>query len=249
MQLNTIRHVTPSLTDHLVADIMVKYSEDEMAEKTIPIVDDDVYIGDMVEELLTKNGYGVMRAFSGTEASMLIKDRSPDLILLDLMLPGINGEDLLPVLRHLPVIVVSAKAAIADKVNLLTSGAVDYITKPFDTQELLARISVHLRERSDKNSALSYADLTVDQNDYSATVCGKPAKLTKTEYAILYTLIKAGGKVVSKDNMMASIEDLTPDCEESSLRTHIGNLRNKLRAISGKDHIEAVWGIGYKLKS
>ena len=143
MQLNTIRHVTPSLTDHLVADIMVKYSEDEMAEKTIPIVDDDVYIGDMVEELLTKNGYGVMRAFSGTEASMLIKDRSPDLILLDLMLPGINGEDLLPVLRHLPVIVVSAKAAIADKVNLLTSGAVDYITKPFDTQELLARISFY----------------------------------------------------------------------------------------------------------
>lgn len=239
----------PSLTDLPLADIMVKNKEADMSEKTILIVDDDVYIGDMVEELLTKNGYGVMRAFSGTEAAMLIKNQTPDLVLLDLMLPGINGEDLLPSLRHLPVIVVSAKASVADKVNLLTSGAVDYMTKPFDTQELLARISVHLRKREDKNCTLSYADLTIDQNDYSATVCGKPAKLTKTEYAILCTLIKAGGKVVSKDNMMASIEDLTPDCEESSLRTHIGNLRNKLRAISGKDHIEAVWGIGYKLKS
>lgn len=133
----------PSLTDHLVADIMVKYREAEMAEKTILIVDDDVYIGDMVEELLTKNGYGVMRAFSGTEAAMLIKNSSADLVLLDLMLPGINGEDLLPLLKHMPVIVVSAKAAVADKVNLLTSGAVDYITKPFDTQELLARISFY----------------------------------------------------------------------------------------------------------
>lgn len=84
-----------------------------------------------------------MRAFSGTEAAMLIKNSSADLVLLDLMLPGINGEDLLPLLKHMPVIVVSAKAAVADKVKLLTSGAVDYITKPFDTQELLSRISFY----------------------------------------------------------------------------------------------------------
>lgn len=219
-----------------------------MANKTILIVDDDVYIGDMVQELLTKNGYGVMRAFSGTEAALLLKTQSPDLILLDLMLPGINGEDLLPSLRHIPVIVVSAKAAVTDKVSLLTAGAVDYMTKPFDTSELLARISVHLRA-SVQTESPSFGDISIDESNYCATVCGTPVKLTKTEYAILYTLLYAGGKVVSKDNMMSSIEDLTPDCEESSLRTHVGNLRNKLRTAGGKDYIEAVWGIGYKLKS
>lgn len=219
-----------------------------MTKKNILIVDDDVYIGDMVEELLTKNGYGVLRAFSGTEAAMLIRSQTPDLILLDLMLPGINGEELLPSLKHIPVIVVSAKAAVTDKVSLLTAGAVDYMTKPFDTAELLARISVHLRAPS-RHDELTEGDVSVDESNYCATVCGTPVKLTRTEYAILYTLINAKGKVVSKDNMMSAIEDLTPDCEENSLRTHVGNLRNKLRAAGGKDYIEAVWGIGYKLKS
>ena len=113
--------------------------------KKIAVIDDDIYIGDMVEEILKKEGYSVLRAYSGTEAVYLLKEHRPDLILLDLMLPGLTGEQVLPLVQGIPVIVVSAKADVADKVKLLRDGAADYITKPFDTRELLARINVQLR--------------------------------------------------------------------------------------------------------
>ena len=109
-------------------------------------MDDDVYIGDMLEELLAKENYAVGRAYSGTEALLYLSSRRPDLILLDLMLPGLSGEELLPLIKDIPVIVVSAKAEVSDKVELLLGGAADYITKPFDTSELLARITVQLRK-------------------------------------------------------------------------------------------------------
>ena len=119
--------------------------------KTILIVDDDIYIGDMLEELLTKENYAVARAYSGTEALLYLSSRRPDLILLDLMLPGLSGEELLPLIKDIPVIVVSAKAEVSDKVDLLLGGAADYITKPFDTSELLARITVQLRKTPAQN--------------------------------------------------------------------------------------------------
>ena len=112
--------------------------------KTIAIIDDDPYIGDMLEELLTREGYGILRAYSGTEAVYLLKEHRPDLLLLDLMLPGLAGEQILPLVPGIPVIVVSARMAVEDKVKLLREGAADYITKPFDTRELLARIAVQL---------------------------------------------------------------------------------------------------------
>lgn len=118
--------------------------------KTILITDDDVHIGNMLEEFLVREGYDVLRAYSGTEALMILKNHRPDLVLLDLMLPGMNGEDVLTHIRDIPVIVVSAKAEINDKVNLLLGGAVDYVTKPFDINELLARITVALRKKRDK---------------------------------------------------------------------------------------------------
>ena len=217
--------------------------------KTIAIIDDDVYIGDMLQELLEKSGYAVARAYSGTEALTVINECRPDLILLDLMLPGLSGEQLLPRISGVPTIVVSAKVNVDDKVNLLLSGAADYVTKPFDVKELLARISVQLRRAASIGGKLTYDAITLDPAAYSVTVADVPVKLTKTEYAILYALMQSPDKVLSKDAIMSKIEDLTPDCEESSLRTHIGNLRNKLKHVSGRDYIEAVWGIGYKLKS
>ena len=111
----------------------------------IAVVDDDVYIGDMLEELLRREGYDVLRAYSGTEAVLLLEGRRPDLVLLDLMLPGLGGESVLPRLAGIPVIILSARAGIEDKVDLLRGGAADYLTKPFDTRELLARIAVQLR--------------------------------------------------------------------------------------------------------
>lgn len=218
-------------------------------QKTILIVDDDVYIGDMLQELLIKNNYSVARAYSGTEVLYVLQNLRPDLILLDLMLPGICGEELLPKIKNIPVIVVSAKVDIDNKVNLLLSGAVDYVTKPFDIKELLARISVHLRESSTKSDLLEFDGIEIHPSNYSVCVNSVPVKLTRTEYAILHTLIQNPEKVYSKDTIMEQIESLTPDCEESSLRTHIANLRTKLKAVSDKDYIQAVWGIGYKLKS
>ena len=108
--------------------------------KAILIVDDDIHIGNLLEELLNREGYLVFRAYSGTEAVLFLKDTTPDLILLDLMLPGLSGEELLPYSKGIPVIIVSAKIDIDDKVSLLLNGAADYITKPFQTKELLARV-------------------------------------------------------------------------------------------------------------
>lgn len=220
-----------------------------MEKKTVLIIDDDAYIGDMLQELLTKNGYDVARAYSGTEALFVIKDKTPDLILLDLMLPGLSGEELLPKVKDIPVIIVSAKADVDNKVALLLSGAADYVTKPFDTKELLARISVNLRKSSHLSNMLTFDAIQMDTLNYNVCIDSIPVKLTRTEYAILHTLMQNPQRVFSKDSIMSHIETLTPDCEESSLRTHVGNLRNKLKEINGKDYIEAVWGIGYKMKS
>ena len=114
--------------------------------KNILIIDDDVHIGDMLAEALTREGYRVSRAYSGTEALLALPKVRPDLVLLDLMLPGLSGEEVLPRLRGVPVIVVSAKIDVQDKIDLLLGGAADYVTKPFDLGELLARIAVRLRE-------------------------------------------------------------------------------------------------------
>ena len=114
-------------------------------KKQILVIDDDIRIGDMLEEMLTQEGYGVSRAYSGTEALLVLSVKKPDLVLLDLMLPGLGGEEVLPELAGIPVIVVSAKAGVEEKVSLLLGGAADYVTKPFDRKELLARIVVQLR--------------------------------------------------------------------------------------------------------
>ncbi len=217
--------------------------------KTILIVDDDVYIGDMLEELLTKENYAVGRAYSGTEALMYLSSRRPDLILLDLMLPGLSGEELLPLIKGIPVIVVSAKAEVSDKVSLLLGGAADYVTKPFDTSELLARITVQLRKNDvpESSDILSFDTISLNTETRAVTVSDTPVRLTQTEYAILKLLMANPSQVITKSVMLDRISEDTPDCTESSLKVHISNLRKKLKAVNGKDYIEAVWGIGFKL--
>lgn len=214
----------------------------------ILVVDDDLYIGNMLEELLRREGYGVIRAFSGTEALDRVEEDRPDLILLDLMLPGLSGEELLPRLEGIPVIVVSAKAGVDSKVDLLLGGAADYVTKPFDTKELLARIAVRLREsvRQEKDR-LSYGGLSLHMAMPCAYYEGTEIRLTPTEYAILRQLMRNPSQVVTKGQLLDRISLDTPDCTESSLKTHVSNLRKKLRSASDRDFIEAVWGIGFKL--
>lgn len=217
--------------------------------KTILIIDDDPSIGNLEEEVLGQAGYAVLRAYSGTEALLLLKEARPDLILLDLMLPGLSGEELLPRLSAIPVIVVSAKSAVSDKVELLSGGAADYITKPFDTAELLARIAARLRERSGRqdSAVMRYGDIELDEIAHSVSVSETPVSLTRTEYAILKLLLRNPGQVVAKSYLLEQIGEDTPDCTESSLKTHISHLRSKLRAVSGRDHVESIWGIGFRL--
>lgn len=217
--------------------------------KTILIIDDDTAIGDLEQEVLERTGYAVLRAYSGTEALLLLKNSRPDLILLDLMLPGLSGEELLPQIQWIPVIVVSAKTAVRDKVGLLLGGATDYLTKPFDTKELLARITVRLREASCSPLAAVYTcgSLTLDTVSHEVHAAGSPVQLTRTEYAILKLLIQNPGQVLAKSVLLDRISADTPDCTETSLKTHVSNLRGKLRDITGHDHIEAVWGIGFRL--
>ena len=203
--------------------------------KTILIVDDDVYIGDMLEELLTKENYAVGRAYSGTEALMYLSSRRPDLILLDLMLPGLSGEELLPLIKGIPVIVVSAKAEVSDKVSLLLGGAADYVTKPFDTSELLARITVQLRKNDvpESSDILSFDTISLNTETRAVTVSDTPVRLTQTEYAILKLLMANPSQVITKSVMLDRISEDTPDCTESSLKVHISNLRKKLKAVNG----------------
>lgn len=215
----------------------------------ILIIDDDEAIGNLKQEVLERAGYHVLRAYSGTEALLLLNANCPDLILLDLMLPGLSGEEVLPRLQGIPVIVVSAKATVQDKVNLLLGGAADYLTKPFDTKELLARVAVRLREaaRSSLAPVLSCGDLALDTASHTVQVGGKPVSLTRTEYAILKLLMQNPGQVLAKSVLLDRISADTPDCTDNSLKTHVSNLRKKLRELSGKDYIEAVWGIGFRL--
>ena len=219
--------------------------------QTILIVDDDTAIGNLEQEVLERAGYAVQRAYSGTEALLLLKNRRPDLVLLDLMLPGLTGEEVLPQLQGLPVIVVSAKAAVQDKVTLLLGGAADYLTKPFDTKELLARVAVRLREASRSPLAAVYTcgDLTLDAVSHEVRAAGVPVTLTRTEYALLKLLMQNPGQVLAKSVLLDRISPDTPDCTESSLKTHISHLRAKLRAATGRDDIEAVWGIGFRLRA
>lgn len=219
--------------------------------KTILIVDDDLHIGNVLEEVLKKEGYGVLRAYSGTEALFVLSEQKPDLILLDLMLPGLNGEEVLPLIKNIPVIVVSAKIDIDNKVELLLGGAVDYVTKPFDTRELLARIAIHLRgnEAERKTSALTFDDILLNTESHVVTVAGKEIKLTRTEYAILKLLMQNPSQVITKSILLDRISEDTPDCTDNSLKMHVSNLRKKLREKNGKDYIEAVWGIGFKMRN
>lgn len=218
--------------------------------KKILIIEDDESIHNVIEELLKENDYNVFNAYSGTEALLLLEKERYDLILLDLMLPGITGEELLAKVKNIPIIVISAKISSDDKVNCLLSGANDYITKPFDSRELLARIEVQLRNcNSNIIDSLKYKELELLSDNNTLLVCNNKVNLTKTEYAIIKQLLLNQAQVITKSKLLDLISVDTEDCDENSLRVHISNLRKKIRDHSNNEYIESVWGIGFKIKS
>lgn len=215
--------------------------------KTILIVEDDSSIHKILEEILINENYNILNAYSGTEALMLIEKNNIDLILLDLMIPGLSGEELISKINHLPIIVISAKINTEDKVSCLLSGANDYITKPFDKSELLARIKVQLRMNS-SNKDLEYKELKLLSDNHTLCINENKVNLTKTEYAILKQLLINIKEVVTKNRLLDLISLDTEDCNEESLRVHISNLRRKIRKHTDIEYIESVWGIGFKIK-
>ncbi len=216
----------------------------------VMIIDDDLYINKMLEEALVQAGYSVTKAFSGKEALEIISKVRPDLVLLDLMLPGLSGEELLPHLRGIPVIVVSAKIDVKNKVELLLGGAADYVTKPFDMDELLARITVQLRKPQTTDSGnddfVCVEGVKLNTALLQVNVEGTEVALTRTECAILKILMVNAGRPVGRSTILDRISLDTPDCTERSLKQHISNIRKKLQAVDETDHIEAVYGIGFK---
>ena len=217
--------------------------------ETIAVIEDNVLTGDMITDILVGEGFQVIRAYSGTEALYLLKQKKPDLILLDLILPGLDGEGVLEHIKGIPVIVLSSKAEVEDKINLLNEGACDYITKPFHKKELIARILVQLRKEKTpaEESTVSVDDLTLDPLSLELRVPSQTVKLTKTECVILKLLMTNSSYTLSRDLLLDSISYETPDCTEKSLKQHIYNLRKKLNRIHSSIQIETVRSVGFKL--
>ena len=221
---------------------------------TILIIDDDPDINNMLAELLEKEGYRTLRAYSGTEAELLLSMQTPDLILLDLMLPGLSGEELLPLIKGLPVLVLSAKTDMEHKINLLNHGACDYITKPFSVTEVLARIKANIRRTTQYASGtfmqqpvLIKGALTMDLNAYSVKKDGKEIELTAKEFEILKLLLQNPKKVYTKEQIYSLVWNDAYLGDENAVNVHISRLRTKIEEDPrNPGYIVTVWGIGYK---
>ncbi len=218
--------------------------------KRILIVDDDVHIGNMLEEALAREGYSVSRAYSGTEAVMSVKLSKPDHVLLDLMLPGLSGEEVLPKLRGIPVIVMSAKASVDSKVELLLGGAADYVTKPFNMQILLRRIEVALRRMGAKQPAAQadrWSDgwLTLDFTALTAQRGAEKLAITPNEYKLLKTLTEHSGQILTRQVLLDRLWDSAGNfIDDHTLTVTMNRLRSKIED-EQHSYIKTVRGMGY----
>lgn len=223
----------------------------------ILVVEDDREINSLIRDYLSENKYDTISAENGLDAVRIIRgEKDLSLVLLDLMLPFQSGDTVLQKVREfsdIPIIIVSAKGMVQSKVDAIRMGADDYITKPFDLDELLARIEAVLRRSGNKNTPaakniLSYKKLTLDQNGKTAFVDGKALLLTGKEYAILELMLLNPTKLFSKSNIYESIWNEPYFKEDATVKVHMSNIRNKIKKYDGtEEYIETVWGMGYKL--
>ena len=215
------------------------------------IIEDDVNINEMLQEAFGKKGYEVVSAYSGTEGIRRIEKETYQMGILDLMLPGMDGQQVLKNIReksNVPVIVLSAKDELDTKVDLLMSGASDYMTKPFELKELEARVLVQLRNAAGKNEVfLEYRDLRIDREGKKVILCGKPLSLTAQEYRILELLLKHPQKVFTKNEIYEYAWEEYYMGEDKTINVHISNIRQKMKKITQEEYIETVWGMGFKL--
>ncbi|MFP5115849.1 response regulator transcription factor [Bacillaceae bacterium C204] len=229
-----------------------------MKRINILVVEDDNDINQLLCNIIRKSGYNAQAAYSGTEAMIYLEASQWDMVLLDLMLPGLTGEEILAKISEknpIPVIVISAKLEQQTKIEALRAGADDYITKPFDIDEVSARIDSHLR-RSRRTWApsqpkeLTHKDLSVDTEAKKVLVNGQELPVTAREYAILVLLLSAPKKVFTKANVFESVWEEDYRGDDNTINVHMSNLRSKLaKANPDEEYIETIWGMGYRLKT
>lgn len=226
--------------------------------KKVLIVEDDVDINNLICETLTKHGLTCVQAFSGTEGFLNFQAAEFDLAILDLMMPGMTGEQLTARIREtskMPIIVASAKGELDSRVNLLSIGADDYLVKPFDVKELIARVDVQLRHLSDKENSsgksekneLRFKDLALDRSIYEVKILGHELSLTRQEYKILELFMLYPTKVFSKQEIFEYAWDEFYIGEDKTINVHISNIRSKIKKYTDDEYIDTVWGIGFRL--
>lgn len=225
----------------------------------ILIIEDSADINNLIGEALKKAGYEYRQAFSGTEGLLCASAEQFDLAVMDLMMPGMSGEELLPKLREkqsIPVIILSAKDGLDSKLSLFDAGAEDYMTKPFEVAELTARIGVRLKkaapDREDGprkgGKKLVLKDLTLNPEGFCGEIGGEKIPFTKQEFKILELLLSNQKRVFSKQDIYTYAWEDYYVGEDKTINMHISNIRKKLKAVSGEEYIETVWGIGFKAK-
>ena len=222
----------------------------------ILVVEDDQDINNLLCKILTNAGYCCRPAFSGTEAELWAGQYDYDLVLLDLMLPGITGEELISRLRKkktMPILVLSAKAGLEDRVNVLKLGADDFVPKPFDNAEVLARVEAQLRRYKEFDAGggaggvLTHGALTLDKEGVAVTAGGNPVPLTAREFAILKLLMEHPKKVFTREQLYEQVWGGAFYGDDNTVNVHISNLRSKLAKACPGEYIKTVWGIGFKL--
>ena len=222
----------------------------------ILVVEDDPDINRLLCKILTDGGYDCRPAFSGSEAVLWAQQYNYDLVLLDLMLPGLTGEEFIAQMRQkktMPIIVLSAKAGVADRVNVLKLGADDFIPKPFDNSEVLARVEAQLRRYRQfsggggEKQVLTCGDLVLDRESVTVTAGGKPVALTAREFDILALLMSHPKKVFTREQLYEQVWGGEYFGDDNTVNVHISNLRSKLAKVSGGEYIKTVWGIGFKM--
>jgi len=221
-------------------------------QKTILIIEDDAEINDMLRILLRQNGYSTISAYSGTEG-LLAHSRDVDLILLDLMLPGRSGEEVIRDLKekhNVPVIITSAIHDVEKKVDLFSLGADDYITKPFNNDELIARIGARLRVNSGTASGemITFKDIELNVTNFTVKVAGKEVELPRYEFALLKLFMENQNRTCTKSLIYDTVWDYENSADDNTLNVHMSKLRKKLKECSDEEYIETVWGIGYRMK-
>lgn len=223
----------------------------------ILVVEDDPDINNLLCRIVTDAGYDCRQAFSGSEAALLAESYAYDLILLDLMLPGLSGEELIQRLRRgktMPILVLSAKAGLEDRVNVLRLGADDFIPKPFDNAEVLARVEAQLRRYKqfsrpdgEGKSVYTCGDLVLDRESVTVTAGGKPVQVTAREFEILSLLMAHPKKVYTREQLYEQVWGGEFFGDDNTVNVHISNLRAKLAKASDAEYIKTVWGIGFKM--